>query len=75
MADYRVEVNDRAGLYTEATAASWPACLALVRELARKYPDKIVCACNQDLLDVDTDGLTDDERDELVVAVDEARRV
>ncbi len=71
--DYIIEVNDAAGLFTEFGAEDWPSCLRVVRDLARRYPQKHVSAYNAAQLDVDTDGLTDEQRDEMIVAVDEGR--
>jgi len=71
--DYIIEVNDVAGLFTALAAEDWPSCLRVVRDLARRYPHKHVSAYNAAQLDVDTDGLTDDQRDEMIVAVDEGR--
>lgn len=87
MADYRVEVYKRAQLTeqgsvdpfddgaereSETSATDWEHCLALVRELARAHPDRIIAAYNADLCDCD-DGLTDSERDQVIAAVEEAR--
>jgi hypothetical protein len=69
--DYIVEVHDEAGLFTEFGVEDWASCLRVVRDLAKRYPQKQVSAYNATHCEVDTDGLSDDERDALVVAVDE----
>lgn len=62
---YVVTVFDRAGRFSETSATDFDHCVSLYRMLRRWHPDKVVKACNEGLCDVDTDGLTDDERERL----------
>lgn len=76
MADYRVEVweEPEPALPLSCTRTrDWPHCLAVVRTLAQEHRTKIVAAYNADTCDCD-DGLTDEEREEMLLAVEEARR-
>lgn len=74
MPDYRVEVYDGGRVTRETHAPDWTACLALLRVEAQRFPEKLVAAYRPDRAEADTDGLTDAERDEMLLAVDEARR-
>ncbi len=87
MPDYRVEVYKRAAgteaggidpwtaeLETQSSVESWAKCITLLRVMARAYPDHIVTASNQATAELDTDGLTDAERDDVMRNVEEARR-
>lgn len=75
MADYRVEVwDDPAQVLPRSCtrARDWLHCLEVVRTLAREHSSRIVAAYNADTCDCD-DGLTDEEREEMFAAVEEAR--
>lgn len=86
---YRVEVYKRAAFtergldhYSEQTelvsatpASSWQHCLELVAALAQAHPDCIVAAYNAARAEPDTDGLSDDEREEMLAIVECARAV
>ena len=84
--DYRVEVYTRAAateaggidpftaeLYSETSASNWQNCLTLARVFARAYPHHIVTACDAARAELGTDGLNDDQRDEVLRNVEEAR--
>lgn len=76
MGRYVVEVGSPAGPeVASGVLATWSEALAVVRDYARRYPGWLVTAGNLELTDHDTNGLTEDERDELDDAVDAARRV
>lgn len=87
--DYRVQVHRRAAftehgqidsyseeteLYSETTTIDWAHCLTVVRVMARAEPDMVVSAYNPTLAEEDTDGLTDEQREAVFEAVEEARR-
>lgn len=87
MPDYRVEVYKRAAftergsvdpytaeLYNETSARDWPHCLTVARVMARACPNFIVAACDAERDGLDTDGLSDEQRDEVWRNVEEARR-
>jgi hypothetical protein len=70
---YVVEVADCAGNFCdEHVGDSFGAALEAVKRLAAKYPAKVVVVYNLDRVDVDFDGLTDDERFASWDAVDDA---
>lgn len=66
---YSVSVTDAAGQFNETSCTDWAHCLSVVRMMAHHYPFKLIEAYNLDNNCCCSDGLTDDERDE----VDEAR--
>jgi hypothetical protein len=68
---YIVEAADCAGTIAERDCgASFDSCLAAGRELRAKYGRSVaIIAYNADGCDVDTNGLTDDERDAFAEAV------
>lgn len=62
---YAVNVYDCAGQYRETRCAGFPEALAVHREERAKFPGKVVLAFNLDRCDVNTDGLTEEEREAL----------
>lgn len=69
---YSINVYDRVGEYSTENVDSFDACLVRVGELARQYPAKVVRAFNLDGLDVDSNGLTDEENEAVWDAVNAA---
>ena len=60
---YLLTVADRAGVFQERNFATFGEVLAATQEARAKWPRKLVMVCNVDQCDVDSDGLTDDERE------------
>lgn len=60
---YRVGLYDRGGEVASREAATFAEVLAIAAELRR--PHAVVAVVNDNLADYDTDGLTDDEREQL----------
>lgn len=60
---YVVSTNDCAGQFDAVRVDSFEAALTAAREFKRLYPAKVVQVSNFDRCDIDTDGLTDDERE------------
>ncbi len=72
MPNYHITVNDRAGEFDAADAADWPACLQRVRAFAKEHPKAVICVYDMNQIDAGTDGLTEDEREEVQRAITEA---
>lgn len=62
---YVVELGDIAGMFGEWYAGSFDEMVAIATELKRVYPSKGMRLGNWDCADIDSDGLTDDERELL----------
>lgn len=83
MPDYRVEVyryatstdRDFVEHVADVSTDDWQWCLTLIRVYTMAFPEHIVAACNTALAEPDTDGLSDEERDEMLEVVDQARAV
>ena len=86
MTDYRVEVYQRAAStnrgrvndvqierLAEVSTPDWQWCLDLIHSYARTHPEHIVAAYNAARAEPDTDGLSDEERDEMLRVVEQAQ--
>ena len=62
---YAVKVFDCAGLFASTVIFDWDDVVWVYRTLVKKYPTKVVLVFNQDRVDLDFDGLTEEERDEI----------
>ncbi len=72
-ARYEVAVYDCAGEFRRVECGSnWARCLEVAADMTAKYPRKFVQVVNQDAVDLDFDGLTDDEREAVDAASDVA---
>jgi len=66
---YVVGVYDRYGRVSETTCVDFAHCVEVARILARHHPNEVVRAFNLDRADLDSDGLTDEERDAVAEAI------
>lgn len=70
---YVVEVYDCAGVLFSARAQDFARALIIAIDKSRQYPGLVVQMYNAEFVDIDSDGLTDDEREQISDAIHNAR--
>ena len=65
MRGYSVEVFDRCGTFAQVDVETFPEALKALEDARIKYPSKVVRVFNVDRVDLDFDGLTDEEREQV----------